>query len=39
MTPLVGLTETASDSSKELMADIDVFKRIFKNVAKQVMFN
>lgn len=37
--PMTELTESASESSEELMADIDAFKHILQNVAKQLILN
>jgi hypothetical protein len=37
--PLVELTESSNESSGKLMADIDAFKNLIRNVAKQVVFN
>ena len=34
---LVELTETSSEPSEELMADIDAFKHLIQNVAKQMV--
>lgn len=36
---LVELSESSNDSSVKLMADIDAFKHLLQNVAKQVMLN
>ena len=37
--PLVELTGSPCESSGELMADIDAFKHLIQNVAKQIVFN
>ena len=36
---LTGIEEPASEASERLMADIDVFKKIIRNVSRQISFN